>query len=189
MKNYTSSFRATALVTSLAAITAVSGLEPLAAAGVSAGTLIENTAVATYDDGAGTRTINSNTVRLRVDELIDLTLASVDSGPLTAAPGDALLTFELTNQGNGPEAFRLIANPSMAGNAFDAVVRGIAVDSNGNGVYDSGVDEILTGPETTAVMAAGQRQIIFVLLEVPGGVGDRLSLPLNFRTVPHWLIG
>jgi hypothetical protein len=36
------------------------------AAGVSAGTLIENTAVASYDDGAGPRTINSNTVTVRV---------------------------------------------------------------------------------------------------------------------------
>lgn len=145
---------------------------PLLAAGVTAGTLIENTAVASYDDGAGARTINSNTVTVRVDELLDVTLTSLDPGPINTRPGDAVLTFELTNQGNGPEAFRLLANPALAGNDFDVTVNSIAIDSNGNGIYDAGIDEILAAPQTTAVLAADAVLTVFVLVTVPDGVSD-----------------
>jgi|GEM_PF-229980 len=163
-----------ALALWLAAPLAITAIAPFHASanGVSAGTLIENTAVATYDDGGASRTINSNTVTVRVDELIDVTLTSLDSGPLTATPGDAVLSFELTNQSNGPEAFRLIANPTVAGNNFEVMINGIAIDSNGNGVYDPGVDEILTGPETTAIMAAGDALTVFVLVTVPDTASD-----------------
>ena len=83
---------------------------PAFAEGISAGTLIENTATATYEDGSGPQTITSNTVVVRVDELLDVTVTSLDPGPIASTPGEAVLTFEVTNQGNGPEAFELIAS-------------------------------------------------------------------------------
>jgi hypothetical protein len=107
---------------------------PALAGGVTAGTLIENTAFASFDEAGTPRTVNSNTVTVRVDELLDVTLTSLDPGPVTARPGDAVLSFELTNQGNGPEAFRLTAVTAVAGNDFDTTLRAIAIDSNGNGV-------------------------------------------------------
>ncbi|MEM6476830.1 MAG: hypothetical protein AAF687_11745, partial [Pseudomonadota bacterium] len=97
-------------------VAALSISSPAMAGGVAAGTLIENTATATYDDGDGPKTINSNTVTLRVDELLDVTVTSLNSGPVAAVPGEAVLTFEVTNQGNGPEAFELLADPAVAGN-------------------------------------------------------------------------
>ena len=145
---------------------------PAHAEGVTAGTLIENTATATYDDGDGPKTVDSNTVVLRVDELVDVTLTSLDPGPVTAVPGEAILTFEVTNPGNGPEAYQLTANPAVAGNDFDTVVESIAVDTNGNGTYDPGVDEILTGPETTAVLQPDETLTVFVVVTVPDGVTD-----------------
>ncbi|MBX7483006.1 hypothetical protein [Qipengyuania qiaonensis] len=154
-----------ALVAAFAATSAHAG-------GVSAGTLIENTASATYDGGAGSVTIPSNTVTVRVDELLDVTVTSLDSGAVSAAPGSAVLTFEITNTGNGPEAYALTANPAVAGNDFDTTVDGIAVDTNGNGVYDPGVDQLLTGPETTAPLDADESLTVFVLVTVPGGVLD-----------------
>ncbi len=160
------------MICGAAAITGLVFSAPALAGGVTAGTLIENTAVASYDDGAGARTINSNTVTVRVDELLDVTLTSQDPGPINTRPGDAVLTFELTNQGNGPEAFTLLANPAVAGNDFDVVVRSIAIDSNGNGVYDAGVDEILTAPQTTAVLAPDTVLTVFVLVTVPDGASD-----------------
>ena len=145
---------------------------PAMAAGVDAGSLIENTATATFEDGEGTKTVDSNTVTVRVDELLDVTVTSLDSGPVSTEPGQDVLTFEVTNQGNGPEAFTLTANPAVAGNDFDTSVTSIAVDTNGNGVYDDGVDEILTGPETTSELAADEAITVFVIVEVPGGVND-----------------
>jgi len=142
------------------------------AEGVSAGTLIENTATATYDDGDGPKSVDSNTVTLRVDELIDVTVTSLNPGPVAAVPGEAVLTFEVTNPGNGPEAYQLTANPTVAGNDFDTVVESIAVDTNGNGTYDPGVDEILTAPETTAVLQPDEVLTVFVIVTVPDGVTD-----------------
>jgi uncharacterized repeat protein (TIGR01451 family) len=144
----------------------------LIAGGVTAGTLIENTAIASYDDGAGPRTINSNTVTVRVDELLDLTLTSLDPGPVAARPGDAVLTFELTHQGNGPEAFRLSTIANVAGNDFDVTVNALAIDSNGNGVFDPGIDPVLPAPETTAVLVPDTVLTVFVLASVPEGISD-----------------
>lgn len=142
------------------------------AGGVTAGTLIENTAVASFEEAGVARRVNSNTVTVRVDELLDVTLTSLDPGPVSARPGDAVLTFELTNQGNGPEAFRLLVNAAAGGNDFDVSVRAIAIDRNGNGLYDEGVDEILTAPQTTAILASDAALTVFVLVTVPEGVGD-----------------
>ena len=140
--------------------------------GVGAGTLIENTATATYDAGDGPVTIPSNTVTVRVDELLDVAVTSLSSGPGTPTSGTAVLTFEVTNTGNGPEAFVLTANPAVAGNDFDTTVDAIAVDSNGNGVYDPGVDEVLTGPATTPVLGPDENLTVFVIVSVPGDVLD-----------------
>ena len=161
--------------TVLAGVMAASAVTPapLLAGGVTAGTLIENTAVASYDEGGVVRSINSNTITVRVDELVNVTLTSLDPGPVAARPGAAVLTFELTNQGNGPEAFRLVANAAVGGNDFDASFRAIANDSNGNGIYDEGVDEILAQPQTTAALVPDQRLTLFVLVTVPDGVGDQ----------------
>lgn len=158
---------------------------PLIAGGVTAGTLIENTAVASYDDGAGPRTINSNTVTVRVDELLDVTLTSLDPGPLPARPGDTVLTFELTHQGNGPEAFRLTPVAAVAGNDFDVTVNALAIDSNANGIYDPGVDEVLPNPQTTAVLTPDTVLTVFALVTVPEGVSDaqRSAVDLTVEAV------
>ncbi len=142
------------------------------AEGIGAGTLIENTASASYDDGTGPQTIDSNTVTVKVDELLDVTVTSLDSGPVAAAPGAEVHTFEITNTGNGPEAFKLTANPAVAGNDFDATVSGIAADTNDNGTYDPGVDLLLTGPATTAVLEADENLTVFVLVVIPADVAD-----------------
>ena len=149
-------------------------LTPIAAhaKGVNAGTLIRNTAVANFDEAGVQRSVNSNTVTLRVDELLDVTLTSLDPGPLPARTGEAVLTFELTNQGNGPEAFRLTADTAVAGNDFDVSFRAIAIDSNGNGTYEEGIDEILAQPQTTPVLDPSARVTLFVLVAVPEGAAD-----------------
>lgn len=149
--------------------------------GVGAGTLIENTASATYDAGDGPVTIPSNTVSVRVDEVLDVALTSLDSGPVATTPGTAVLTFEITNTGNGPEAYTLTANPAVAGNDFDTEIDAIAIDTNGNGSYDPGVDQILTGPETTPILDADENLTVFVIVTVPDGVVDGEESDVDLR--------
>lgn len=144
-----------------------------------AGIIIESTAEATYDDGGITRTVTSNTVQVRVDELIDLAAAGLDAGPLTVRPGPAVLSFLVGNTGNGPEAFTFEVVTAVAGNAFDAAPDSIAVDSNANGVYDPGVDEVLQAPSTSASLAAGGSQTVFVILTIPAGIADGAQSTVN----------
>nr|MDJ0643201.1 hypothetical protein [Erythrobacter sp.] len=46
------------------------------------------------------------------------------------------------------------------------------VDTNGNGTYDPGVDEILTAPETTAELQPDEALTVFLIVTVPAGVTD-----------------
>jgi len=145
---------------------------PALAGGVTAGTLIENTATANFDEAGTPRSVDSNTVTVRVDELLDVTVTSLDTGPVSTTRGDAVLTFEVTNPGNGSEAFLLTPEAAVAGNDFDVTIRGVAIDSNGNGIYDEGVDQVLTGPLTTPVLAPDARVTVFVLVTVPDAAAD-----------------
>lgn len=145
---------------------------PVMAQATPAGVVIESTAQATYDDAGVPRSIASNPVQVRVDELLDVALASREAGPVTARSGPAVLSFLLTNSGNGPEQFILEPVTSVPGNGFDTTLVGVAVDSNGNGVHDPGVDVALTAPWTTTAIPAEASQTIFVLLTVPSGVAD-----------------
>ena len=151
---------------------AIASATSASAEGISAGTLIENTASATYNDGGGPRTVSSNTVSIQVDELLNVTVTAQDAAPLTVGPGEVVFAFEVTNQGNGPEAFDLVANPSVAGNDFDAAIEAIAIDSNGNGTYDPGVDQILPAPASTGVLAADERVTVFVIATIDGDIED-----------------
>jgi uncharacterized repeat protein (TIGR01451 family) len=169
------------LATIIATALLAGAATPVTAAGVTAGTLIENTATANFNEAGTPRSVDSNTVTVRVDELLDVTVTSLDTGPVSTTRGDAVLTFEVTNPGNGPEAFLLTADPAVAGNDFDVTVRGVAIDSNGNGTYDEGVDQVLTGPFTTPVLAPDARVTVFVLVTVPDTAtdGDTSNVQLN----------
>lgn len=142
------------------------------AAGVPAGTLIENIATATYSSGTGTSSIQSNQVTLRVDELLDVAVASLDSAPVATGSASAVLSFAVTNTGNGNEAFKLTANPAVAGNPFIAAVQALAVDSNGNGTYEPGVDALVPAGGSTPVLAADSATRVFVLVALPAGAAD-----------------
>ncbi len=145
---------------------------PAAANPAPAGIIIESTAEAVYDDAGTTRTVVSNTVQVRVDELLSLAAASRDAGPVTVRGGTQVLGFLVTNTGNGPEAFAFEADTAIAGNGFDVTLQDIAVDSNGNGIYDSGIDQLLPAPSLTASLPAGDSITLFAIVTVPPNVGD-----------------
>lgn len=151
----------------LAAAMAGGAAVPASAAGVPAGSLIVNTASASYTANNTTQTVDSNTVTLKVDEVLDVAVASQDGGTVPVAT-TAALRFKVTNTGNGPEAFTLTADPAVAGNAFDATVTGLAIDVNNNGVFDSGVDTALANGAASPVLAAEQSLDVLVLVSVPG---------------------
>lgn len=144
------------------------------AASVPAGTLIENTATASFDTGGPTQSINSNTVTIRVDELLDVAVASKDASAITIS-GSAVLSFTVTNTGNGPEAFVLTADPAVAGNGFNSTVDSLAIDTNNNGVYDAGIDTLVANGGNSPLINPDTPLTVFVLVSSPGAADGSTS--------------
>jgi uncharacterized repeat protein (TIGR01451 family) len=142
---------------------------PAFAAGTLAGTDIDNIAEATYETPSGPVTIQSNMVRIKVDELLDVTVVTTDPGDITTAPGAIgnVQTFRVTNTGNGEEAFRLTANTGVGGDDFDPTLTQIVLDTNGNGVYDPGVDTVYVAGSNDPVLQPDQSRIVFVITSTP----------------------
>ena len=142
------------------------------AAGVVAGTQIANTATATYDSGAASVSIQSNTVTVRVDELLNVAVSSLSANPTAAGAGTTVLTYQITNTGNGSEAFDLSAITTVSGNGFDPSLQSVAYDTNGNGTYDPGTDVILATGAPTPALAPDTSLTVFVLTTLPSGATD-----------------
>jgi len=176
----------------LLAVTALSAgilASPASAAGTVAGTTIDNVAHATYEQPSGGEvSVDSNIVSLKVDELLDVTVASTDPGDVATQPGltGQLLSFTVTNGGNGSEAFTLAAIANGGGDDFDPSVTSIVLDSNGNGAYDAGVDTLYVAGSNDPVLDPDQSIAVFVLSSIPGSAQDgnrgRVDLTAIART-------
>ena len=171
---------------------------PVFAAGTAAGSTISNTATATYNDTIGnSNTVNSNQVDLRVDELLDVTVAATDPGDVVTAPGSTnqILGFTVTNNGNGPESFRLTANSALGGDQFDPATTAIYLDNTNPGqgtvgVFDPGVDILYIAGSNDPLLQSdasptGSSLNVFVVSSIPGGVanGDRAQVTLTAAAV------
>jgi len=142
------------------------------AAGVLAGTLIENTATATYKSGISTGSVTSNKVTVKVDELLNVAVTTLSTAPAVAGNAPAVLVYSVTNSGNGPEAFDLAADPKVAGNAFDGTVTQLALDTDDNGIYEAGIDTMLGAGAATQSLAPDKSVKVFVLVTAPAGATD-----------------
>lgn len=161
------------LLAASVATLAVAG--PAHAAHVRAGTVIRNTATATFDNGGGgSATVTSNTVDLRVDEVLDVGVVSRDSGDASVKAGVSaqVRSFTVTNAGNGAEAFALIAEGKVGGNAFDPLPTSIVIDGNGNGIYEPGVDQVVGTAGATAELDPDATVTVFVLSSIPADAAD-----------------
>ncbi|MEQ8309722.1 MAG: hypothetical protein RIA72_03385 [Sphingopyxis sp.] len=143
------------------------------AAGTRAGSTISNTATASFDAGGGTTTVDSNRVDLLVDEVLDVTVDSSDPADVPTTPGATgqMLTFSVTNNGNGVEAFGLTTIANGGGDDYDPTVTQIYLD-NGDGIFDAGTDTLYTPGANDPSLDPDQSITVFVLATTPGTVVD-----------------
>ena len=158
------------------------------AAGTLAGTDIANTATATFSGPDGNpQSVDSNTVTLRVDELLDVSVASADTGDVGVTPGatNQVLKFTLTNGGNGPEAFLLSAVANAGGDDFDPVLTSLVLDTNGNGAYDAGIDTVYAAGANDPLLQPDTSLTVFVLSSIPAVTtnGQRGQVDLQAEAV------
>jgi uncharacterized repeat protein (TIGR01451 family) len=144
------------------------------AAGTAAGTIISVQAMVSYQVGPSSFSQSSNPVSATVAEVLDVAVTWQDLADVTVSPGETqrMLTFKVTNTGNGTEQFRLTADTSVSGDAFDPVAAGIFLDSNGNGIYDQGVDQPCLAGTNDPVLAADAGLTVFAAGNIPSTVRD-----------------
>lgn len=124
-----------------------------------------------------------------MDELLDVAVTSADPGDIPTLPSgvNQVASFTVTNTGNGSESYGLAVTTALGGDQFDPTTTSIVLDTNGNGVYDAGVDTVYVAGTNDPVLAPDASIRVFVLSSIPGTAvdGDRgqLSLAAASRTL------
>ncbi|EGD58033.1 hypothetical protein Y88_0085 [Novosphingobium nitrogenifigens DSM 19370] len=169
----TSTFRGSiTLPVAAAFVGCLLGAQPALASGTLAGTLIQNTATATFSSGTSTSSIQSNTVTVKVDQLVGVAVTALTTSPVTIGSSTAVLAYQVSNTGNGNDTFNLTGNPTVSGNGFTATLQTVAIDTNGNGTYDPGVDTTLTNGTASPEIAPDGSIKVFLVTSAPSTATD-----------------
>lgn len=147
---------------------------PVQAAGTAANATISTQAVANYTVGPSSFTQSSNVVTATVAEVLDVIVTWQDGTPVyvTAAQTNQILSFRITNTGNGTEQFALAGVNALTGDDFDPAVTGIFLDTNSNGTFDTGIDQAYIPGTNDPILTADQGLSVFALANIPAGVLD-----------------
>ncbi|MDW3095748.1 MAG: hypothetical protein R8G33_08760 [Gammaproteobacteria bacterium] len=142
------------------------------AVGVAAGTSVSNTATVSFNIG-GTPGTAFDTDVFQVQELINVGITWQDAANIIVAPGSTqqVLTFLLTNTGNGIESFSLlIDNAAVTTDDFNPVNGNIHIDGNANGIFDGAPTDpvYVSGLNDPLLDANGiDSQVIFLVSDIP----------------------
>lgn len=156
------------LATCLAALWAGSAW----ALGTSAGTPIINTATVSYTLGSNpTPYTNSATETFNVLEVIDVVVSWQDAAnvAVNSPHTNAVLTFAVTNTGNGSEDIQLLTNDALVGDDFDPAFQDIYLESNGTLGWQFDDTLYLGG---AVPFAADASVTVYVRSNIPGSLSD-----------------
>lgn len=144
--------------------------KPALAIGTSAGIDISNTASVDYVV-AGSSSTATSTVTFRVDEKLDVNISWQDATNVAVASPDTnqVLTYLLTNTGNGNDSYTLNVQNTLGGDQFNPVLVDIYLDANGNGMFNPGVDILYNAGLNDPLLNADGSQAIFVRNNIPAG--------------------
>jgi len=142
------------------------------AIGTSAGIDISNTSTAEYSIAGSSSSVSGNTVTFRVDEKLDVNVTWQDAANIGVSTPDTnqILTFLLTNTGNGNDSYTLSVQNALGGDQFNPVQVDIYLDTNGNGNFNAGVDTLYIPGTNDPVLAADASQTIFVRNNIPASL-------------------
>lgn len=153
--------------------------QPALALGTAAGTIITNTATGTFTTGTATSNVQSNTVSVRVDEVLDVTVVALGTAATQVGTTAVAVPFRITNTGNGSEAFKVTVTAALPGNQFTPTVTGLVLDTNGNRTYDPGIDQPLLAGAATPALGANATLDAFAIVTLPGGAADGQTAQLR----------
>ena len=169
------------------------GASPALASGTLAGSSITNTVTVNYQVGGFSQTAESAGDTFTVDRKVAFVVAETgDMTTTTVSPGQtaAVTTFQVTNQSNATLDFALavaqVANGGSGAHtgtdSFDTSNVTIYVDTNNNGVYDSGTDQAVTYLDELAPDAS---KTVFVLADIPLSLTNGAFSALTLTATAH----
>jgi len=136
------------------------------AKGVLAGTAIANQADIEYTMGNIDHNATTNIDSFVVDRIVDLDISWQDTAPVDVAANekDKVLTFLLTNLGNGDDTFSLTYEHNTT-NSFTPPPENIRVyfDANGNGYFDLAGDIEVSDIN----ISADENATLFIVSDIP----------------------
>lgn len=164
---------------------------PAFAIGTDAGAGIQNTATVNFNIGGIAQTpVDSNTVVTIVDELLDVVVVDDNGGSVGVSSPDTgvILQFTVTNNGNGSETYRLIADENIAEGGFDPVLDQLYLETNGLPGLQIGADTAYVPGTSDPVLAEDQSQVIYVVSDIPPGSGQGDDGDVQLRAVASTII-
>lgn len=144
------------------------------AAGTVAGTDITNIATVTFTDPNNTPTTEtSNPSTFKVAEILDVTVTANNAGnvTVTSPESNAVLSFTVTNTGNGQETYALSAANALAGDQFDPANVRIYID-NGDGSFNPATDTLLIPGTNDPSLAPDGHVTVFIVSDIPTALAD-----------------
>ncbi len=149
--------------------------KPLLAAGTAANTIISNTATVNFVLGGIPGSANDTTTFV-VEELLDVALTWQDGANVAVlSPSTTqILTYQLTNLGNGSEQFLLSVDAALAGDDFDPLLASVQIwIDDGSGALETATDTLYTGangPILDGGTPANDQVLLFVVANIPPGL-------------------
>ncbi len=161
------------------------------AIGTDAGVNIQNTATASFEVGGAPQTpVTSNTVQTLVDELIDVVVVDDTGGPVAVSAGEAgaILQFTITNNGNGTEVFRIIADDTVAEGGFDPALDQLYIESNGLPGLQVGGDTPYVPGIADPTLLEDESLVLYVVADIPAGLSQGDDGDVLVRAVAETII-
>lgn len=171
------------------AISAVSaglalGLSPYAmAAGVTAGTSVQNTASVDYEvGGVNQPDVNSNTTTFVVDRKINLTVTNNNGGATNVVPSaqDQVIVFSVQNTSNSTLDFAL-SPANLTGDDFQVSGFQVFVESGATAGYQPAEDTATFIDE----LAADATIAVYVVADMPGGITNTQDANITLTATAH----
>lgn len=161
------------------------------AIGTDAGVNIANTATVSFSvNGAMQTPVDSNTVQVVVDELLDVVVVDDNGGPVAvgAAQSGAILQFSITNNGNGSEIYRIIADSSVNEGGFDPLLNQLYLESNGLPGLQIGSDTPYVSGSGDPVIAEDETLVLYVQADIPPGLSQGDNGDIEVRAVAQTIL-
>ncbi len=156
------------------------------ARGTSAGTVIPNTADMHFTVDGELRSIRSNTTETRVDEILDVVVVAEQAEPVTtdSPMTEAILSFLITNIGNGDEDYGIRLQSNINEGGFDPASTTLYLEQNGVPGLQVGAGGDLPYIEgSTLPFTANAQRSIYIVAEIPAGITSNALSQLRLRAV------